>query len=133
MPASMLKRLARQFAAFCGVGVIATAAHYAVLAVLVEAGGVRASLAALIGFTVGGVVSYVLNRRFTFDSARSHAAAVPRFALVAGVAFVLTGILMEVLTTRAGLHWLVAQVITTGIVLVWTFLGNRFWTFRDAA
>ncbi|NJL08156.1 MAG: GtrA family protein [Methylacidiphilales bacterium] len=128
----MLVRLGRQFAAFSGVGVVATAAHYAVLALLVEAASLRASLAALIGFTVGGVVSYVLNRRWTFDSARSHAAAVPRFALVAGVAFVLTGLLMEALTVRAGLHWFAAQIITTGIVLIWNFLGNRFWTFRDA-
>jgi putative flippase GtrA len=129
----MLGRLFRQFIAFAGVGVVASLAHYAVLGVLVEAAAMRASLAALIGFTVGGVVSYLLNRRFTFDSARSHGAAVPRFALVAAVAFVLTGLLMEAFTARLGLHWLPAQVVTTLIVLIWTFAGNRFWTFRDAA
>jgi putative flippase GtrA len=128
----MLGRLFRQFIAFAGVGVVASLAHYAVLGVLVEAAGMRASLAALIGFTVGGIVSYLLNRRYTFDSARSHGAAVPRFALVAAVAFVLTGLLMEAFTTHLGLHWLVAQVVTTLIVLIWTFAGNRFWTFRDA-
>ncbi|ALK08666.1 GtrA family protein [Blastochloris viridis] len=128
----MLGRLLRQFIAFAGVGVVASIAHYAVLAVLVEGAAVRASLAALAGFTVGGIVSYLLNRRYTFDSARSHGAAVPRFALVAAGAFVLTGLLMEAFTAHFGLHWLVAQVITTLIVLIWTFVGNRFWTFRDA-
>lgn len=121
--------LARQFVAFFGVGLVAAVAHYGVLAVLVEAFAVRASLAALAGFVVGGVVSYVLNRRWTFDSDREHGAAIPRFAAVAAVAFGLTGLLMELLSVRWGLHWLPAQVITTGVVLVWTFLAHRFWTF----
>lgn len=127
-----MRALARQFSSFFGVGLLAAVAHYGVLAALVELLGMRASLAALVGFVAGGVVSYVLNRRWTFDSARSHAAAVPRFFAVAAVAFVLTGLLMELLSVRLGLHWLPAQIATTGVVLVWTFLANRFWTFHDA-
>ena len=128
----MLKRLLAQFTAYTGAGILAAVAHYGLLGVLVEAFAVRASLAALAGFVAGGIVSYWFNRRWTFDSARSHTAAVPRFAIVASVAFVLTGLLMELLTARVGLHWLPAQLLTTGVTLVWTFFANRFWTFSDA-
>ena len=128
----MLKRLLAQFLAYSGTGVLAAVAHYGVLGVLVEAFAVRPSLAALAGFVAGGIVSYFFNRRWTFDSARSHTAAVPRFAIVAAVAFVLTGLLMEVLTARVGLHWLLAQLVTTAVTLVWTFFANRLWTFADA-
>jgi len=29
-------------------------------------------------------------------------------------------------------HYVVSQMIATAIVLVWNFLCNRFWTFREA-
>jgi putative flippase GtrA len=30
------------------------------------------------------------------------------------------------------LHYLLSQVIATGVILIWTFLGNRLWTFKEA-
>lgn len=126
----MLLTLSDQFLRYALVGVAATIGHYGTLILLVESHAVDPVAASLAGFVVGGIVSYFLNRRFTFHaSERSHAAAAPRFALIAGVAFGLTGVLMHVFTEWSGLHYLVAQLVTTGIVLVWTFLANRFWTF----
>jgi putative flippase GtrA len=37
------------------------------------------------------------------------------------------------LTGPAGLHYLPAQLIATGLVLIWTFSCNRIWTFREDA
>lgn len=129
----MLVELAHQFLRYASVGVAAFVFHYATLIGLVESETLDPDLAALAGFVVGGIVSYVLNRRFTFDSDRSHGHAGPRFAATAAVGFVMTYFLMHGLTERLGMHYLLAQLVTTGIVLIWTFLGNRFWTFRDAA
>jgi putative flippase GtrA len=129
----MLVALARQFVSYVSVGFAALVFHYGTLIALVETGTLGPDLAALAGFVVGGVVSYVLNRRYTFDSDRSHAAAGPRFAVTAAVGFVMTYLLMHGMTERLGIHYLLAQLVTTGIVLIWTFLGNRFWTFRGAA
>jgi putative flippase GtrA len=36
-----------------------------------------------------------------------------------------------VFTAWMDIHYVLAQLITTGIVLVWTFFANRFWTFGD--
>ena len=126
-----MRRLAGQFAAFTGVGVVAAIVHYGLLVGLVEVGGVRPVPATLAGYVVGGVVSYILNRRHTFDSGRSHAQAGWRFAFVAGIGFLLTGLLMHVLHVRLGVPYLQDQVLTTGVVLFWSFLANRFWTFRS--
>lgn len=127
--------LARQFLVFAGVGLAAAVAHFGTLALLVERGLLGPVAASAVGFVAGGIVSYVLNRRFTFESTRSHAGAVPRFILVAGVAFVLNGVLMDLLVHRLGLFYLLAQVVTTGINMVWTFTGHRLWAFahRDGA
>lgn len=129
LPAPLL-RLAHQFVRYAGVGAVATACHYATLIAAVEVGGASPVLAAMFGFLVGGSISYGLNRSWTFGSDRAHEAAVPRFAIVAFIGFLLTGAFMALLTGPLGLHYLLAQVTTTGLVMIWTFLGHRHWTFR---
>ena len=121
--------LIRQFARFVGVGLAAAAAHFSTLALLVEMDAVGPVLASAVGFIVGGMVSYILNRRFTFDATRSHAGAVPRFIVVAGVAFVLNEALMWLFVHEAGIFYLLAQFLTTGITMMWTFTGYRVWAF----
>jgi putative flippase GtrA len=122
-------RLARQFSAFFGVGLVAAVVHYGTLIGLVEGAGAGPVPATLAGYALGGVVSYLLNRRHVFASDRPHREATWRFAVVAGVGFVLTGLLMALLTGRLALPYLPAQVLTTGVVMLWSFAANRRWTF----
>jgi putative flippase GtrA len=124
--------LKRQFSIFALVGVFAAIAHYGVLVALVEFAKWAAVPATLAGYVAGGIVSYILNRRHTYESHRPHEEAGWRFAVVAGVGFGLTWICMHVLHDRMGIHYLIAQVVTTGIVLVWSFVAHKFWTFRAA-
>lgn len=121
--------LSRDFSVFVLCGLVVTFVHYSVLVSLVETQGVSPVPATLAGYILGGIVSYLLNRRFAFRSDRPHREAGWRFALVAGIGFVLTGIVMSVLSGRLGLPYLLAQVLTTGTVLLWTFFANRTWTF----
>ena len=127
-----MRELARQVFTFAIVGVAAAAGHYATLVMLVELFGTDAVAASLIGFAVGGLISYPLSRSLVFRSARGHAAAATSFVAVAAVAFALDGVLMAWLIGRLGLHYLPAQVLTTLVLLTWTFTANRFWTFRPA-
>jgi putative flippase GtrA len=124
-----LRHLSRQFAAFSGVGVVAAIVHYGLLIGLVEGAGWTPVPATLAGYVAGGVVSYAMNRRLTYASDRPHAQATWRFAVVALVGFVLTGALMQAFTARLGAPYIPAQLVTTGIVLFWSFLANRLWTF----
>lgn len=131
--APFVVRLARQFAAFFGVGVMAAIVHYGILIGLVELAGTAVIPATLTGYVVGGLVSYGLNRALTYDAQRSHAAAGWRFAIVAGIGFGLTWLLMGLIHERQGVPYLIAQIITTGIVLVWSFLAHKYWSFGDKA
>ncbi|HZH11681.1 MAG TPA: GtrA family protein [Microvirga sp.] len=126
---SPLPRLARQFAAFFGVGLAAAVAHYGLLILLVERGGMHPVPATLAGYVAGGLVSYGLNRRHTYRSSRPHREATWRFALVAFVGFLLTWFLMHALTVWLGGPYLPAQVITTGVVMLWSFMAHKIWTF----
>lgn len=123
--------LQRQMSAFVFVGLFAAVAHYGALILLVEGLGWSAVPSTLVGYILGGVTSYLLNRRHTFETDRSHGEAGWRFAVVAGVGFGLTWLLMLGFVDRLGLPYLPAQVLTTGVVLVWSFCANKLWTFSS--
>ena len=125
--------LPRQISTYALVGVAATLAHYAVLISLVEGLVWRAVPATLCGYVVGGVISYLLNRRHTFVSDRPHQEATWRFATVALFGFCLTYAFMHSFVDRLGAPYLAAQAVTTVLVMFVCFFINRQWTFRAAA
>lgn len=133
MPIRLYPRQYRQLLAYVFAGGLTAVAHYAVLIGLVELADVAPVPATLAGFVCGAVVSYTLNRWVTFDATRSHGQASWRFALIAGGGFVLTGILMHLFTEKAGLPYLPMQLVTTAIVMVFSFLGHKFFSFADRA
>jgi putative flippase GtrA len=123
--------LSRQIIAFAGVGVAAAIVHYGLLIALVELVAWRPTMATLIGYIGGGIVSYTLNRSLTYRSERPHEEAGWRFAIVAGVGFTLTYGLMELLHGRGGVPYVLAQVMITGFVLIWSFFAHKLWSFRS--
>lgn len=121
--------LPRQLSTYALVGVAASLAHYSALVALVEAALWPPVPATLVGYTVGGLVSYALNRRHTFASDRPHEEAAWRFALVAFLGFCLTFLLMSLFVNRFGAPYLPAQIVTTVLIMFVTFFVNRLWTF----
>ena len=121
--------LARQFRSFLLVGGLCTLLQYAILVILVQGTGMDAVLASSIGFAASSVVSFALNRRFTFASRVGYGKGLARFAVVAGCGLALTAVLMTVGVDWLGVNYLLAQVATTGVVLLWNFFVNRSWTF----
>jgi putative flippase GtrA len=120
-----------RFARFSLVGGVATAIQYALLVVLVRGFGTAPAPASSIGFVLSAGVNYLLNYRFTFRSDRSHGPAAAKFALLAVVGLLINAAIMY-LMIGAGVHYLVAQVCATGVVLLWNFIGNSVWTFGMA-
>ena len=121
--------LVRQFSIFVIVGCTAALMHFLILGLLVELSVTGPVVGTMVGFVAGTLVSYVLNRHFTFRSSRAHTSALPRYLAVAGIAFLLNAGLMDLFTHRLGLFYLLAQALTSGIVLCWTFTGYRLWAF----
>lgn len=116
----------------CATGVANAASQYATLIGLVVGLGAPPVPAALFSYLVGGTLSYLLNYYWVFGSAKDHRVAAAQFLVVAGVGFVLTGVFMAALTGPLELHWLLSQVVTTGLVVVWSLGANRFWIFRTS-
>lgn len=133
MPLRRYPRQTRQLLAYILAGGLTAVAHYGVLVALVELAHVDPVPATLAGFVVGAVVSYALNRWMTFDATHSHAQASWRFGLIAIGGFGLTWVLMHLFVTRLGWPYLPMQLVTTGFVMVFSFLGHKFFSFADRA
>lgn len=131
MPLRRYPRQTRQLLAYIFAGGLTAVAHYGVLIGLVELAHVDPVPATLAGFVVGAVVSYALNRWMTFEATRSHVQATWRFGLIALGGFGLTWMLMHLFVTRLGLPYLPMQFVTTGFVMVFSFLGHKFFSFAD--
>lgn len=123
----------RLFVKFCLVGVLNTAVNYGAFAGLL-AWRAHYLAASSTGFLAGVVVSYLINRRWTF--ALAHQANWPeasRFLMVNLVALVANAMAMY-----AGVEWgrwtaRLAWCAAIGVSLNVNFFGSKLWAFRRAS
>ena len=121
----------RQFFSFGVVGGLSTAAQYVILIMLVQLMGIGAVPASAAGYALSSVLNYTLNYRYTFRSRRAHHQAFPRFAFISMTGLAINAGCMAIGVHYLGLYYLIAQVLATGITLLWNFAANRLWTFRE--
>jgi putative flippase GtrA len=119
------------FVLFALVGAFGTLAHYTIMITLVTGFEADAVVSSVIGYSIGAAVNYWLNYHVTFRSGARHLRTAPRFLLVAGIGFLLNALIMYILVKRWGAHYLIGQVIATGVVLIANYLANSLWTFRE--
>lgn len=121
--------LIRQFTRFASAGAMGTTLHYGALIALVALLGLSPVIATTLGATLGALTNYWLNHRFTFRSTRRHTETLPRFMAMAAVGIVLNGFIVGTLADQ-GLHYLLAQIAATTIVLFTNYMVSRLWIFR---
>ena len=127
-------RMIVQFLKFGIVGVSNTLLAFAVYTLLLKVFGVWYVAASAIGFAVGAVNGFLLNRRWTFNGARRRRADAGALGGRAGLrAGWSTSAWSTCSSSGAGLDELVGQACATAIVTVLTFVANRSWTFRESA
>ena len=119
----------QHFIRYSAIGAFATAAHYLLLVLCVELGGWAPWWASGFGAVLGAQVAYAGNRWFTFAHQGDISASWPRFQAVALLGALL-GMAVVALAVALGLHYVLAQMLATGLSLVLTFAVNRMWTFR---
>jgi len=121
-----------QFMLYSASGVVATGAHYAVMASLVRWASFPEVAASCAGFIVGALVKYPLNYRMVFASHERHADAVPRYVASLVLSFALNALVLAGLLRVLDAYYMLAQVLTTGSVLLVNFALARFWIFVPA-
>lgn len=119
-----------QFVKFGIVGVSNTLLTLAVYTLLLKVLGVWYLAASAIGFVVGAVNGFLLNRRWTFRGHVGDALTPVRWGVVQTCGLGVNEGLLFVFVHDARLDKLIAQVCATALVTVSTFFANRAWTFR---
>jgi putative flippase GtrA len=123
----------RQFIKFSMVGVVNTATDFYVyfsLTRLWDFWQEQYLVAAFLAFVTANLVSFVLNRRWTFrdDRSRIHL-QYSKFFLISLVGLALTLILMYLAVDRLEIWDVIAKPIIVFVVSLWNFGANKFWTF----
>jgi putative flippase GtrA len=119
-----------QFVKFGIVGVSNTLLFFAIYTVLLKGFGVWYIAASAIGYLVGAVNGFLLNRRWTFKEHVGDALTPVRWTVVQGCGLALNLGLVYLFVDGASLDKLLGQACATAIVTVLTFIANRAWTFR---
>jgi len=115
---------------FVLVGMLATLIHVVIFAGLIEVLGATPLQACIPAFVIAMLVSYALNRAWTFSASGRHCIELPRYASIS-----LLGLSLNVLITYVAvniLHWwyVSALALIVLVVPVMTFCLNRRWTFK---
>jgi putative flippase GtrA len=119
----------RRFLTFASIGLLNTGISAGVFLVLLHT-GTDVSAAAAVGFAVGALTSYALNRTLTFgDLERRHAVTAPRFLVVTAIGLAMTALGMRIAVRGIGLPALPGQVLVAASVSVLTFHLSRRWAF----
>jgi len=121
--------MGQQIPRFLFVGGVATAVQYVVFALGLWLDQAPAALWSGIGYLVGSVVNYWLNRRLTFGSSQLHRHSIPRFYAMVGSACLLNAGLVEALGHDSGVSPWPAQMVATAVTLVYNFTVSRTWVF----
>lgn len=111
------------------VGGINTLVCWVVIFVLMW-GGVIPEIANAIGYGVGIIVSYVLNKRYTFASKRSHREDFVRFCVAMGIAYGVNFIVLVVLYRGFGVNEYFAQIIAAVFYTISGYLISKIWAFK---
>jgi putative flippase GtrA len=119
-----------QFVKFGIVGVSNTLIAFAVYTLLLKGFGVWYLAASAIGFVVGAINGFLLNRRWTFRGHVGDALTPVRWFVVQGCGLALNEGLLYLYVDELGLDKLLGQALTIAVVTVLTFFANRAWTFR---
>ena len=86
-----------------------------------------------IAFSAGLVITYLFSILWVFDkrNLKSRAAEMSVFALIGVSGLGLTELLMWLFADKAGIHYMIAKVITTVLVFFWNFAAKKLLLFRN--
>jgi putative flippase GtrA len=120
-----------QFIKFGVVGLLNTFVHYLIFFLLFRIAGVEMITASALGYLLGVLNSFVLNRRWTFEvTGDGHRKDFVKFFSVNLISLAVNLLCLRMLVSSLQIWPELAQVIAIGCALLINFAGNRWWTFK---
>ena len=117
-----------QMARFGAVGLLNTGLGLAAIYSCMFLFHASAEIANFLGYAAALCLSFHLNKRWTFSSARPMGEAAPRFGAVIAIAW-LVNLAVVSLSARSGMNPYLAQLCGVAPYTILCFLGCRFFVF----
>lgn len=114
---------------FVTVGLVNTALALAAMFACMFFLNTSPAVANVLGYSVGFIVSFLLNRSWTFERSGTADRSLPRFALVCGVSYALNFIAVTAAVAHPAADPYLAQMLGAGIYTVCSFFGCRWFVF----
>ena len=111
-------------------GALATAADFAAVLALVELAGFHPGVATLLGCGIGGVINFLVNRLWAFDSSRPTIGMAARYAFVSASSAGFNAGLVALLLLLPGVPYVAIWWPVRGLVfLLWNYPLHRDYVF----
>lgn len=125
--------LIKQIWKFGLVGGISSLTDYAVLVFCVEALKFHYLFSGFLSFTVSVAVSYPLSMRYVFhtQSSLDKRQEFVAFVLLSSFGLVFNEAVLAACTEIAGMHYLVAKVLATAVVMIYNFISKKILFEKD--
>jgi len=122
------KKTFLQFVSYNIVGIANTLVGFSIIFLLMFI-GLSATLSNVIGYAIGAVLSYYLNKKYTFQSSTNSKTQALKFFTVLFVAYILNFITLQWLLEF--LNPYLAQLISAAIYTLSSFILAKFMVFGD--
>ena len=119
-----------KFLKFCVVGVTGTIIDFGLTWICKEKLKIHKFVANAIGFVVAATSNYILNRIWTWGSTNEQVGVEYfKFFGVSLIGLGLNTLILYLLHEKLKLNFWISKVFATGVVMVWNFLANHYFTF----
>lgn len=126
-----------KFWKFIGVGVINTLVGSLVMFLLYNVAHCGYWFSSAANYVVGSLVSYVLNKRFTFENRQKSSKTILRFIISISVCYLLAyGVakplaMLMLSGASANIQENLGMLIGMGLFVILNYIGQRFFAFRE--
>lgn len=113
------------------VGVLGTVLHLLLIIFLVEFMKMDPVLSSVIGFVIVLIFSYLLNKKWTFNSNSEGYMEFFRYTVVSLIGLLLNTAIMYFTVKILGWYYLYGQLLVIAVVPISNFVLNNFWAFKQ--
>ena len=119
-----------RFLRFCVVGVSGTIIDFGLTWFCKEKLHIPKFIANSIGFVVAATNNYILNRIWTWGSTNEMVGVeYAKFFTVSLIGLGINTLILYILNEKLKVNFYISKVFATGVVMIWNFLANNFFTF----
>lgn len=122
-----MKNRLKELFRFSFTGGVCFVVEFLCLTLLVELVHIPVLIATAIAFLISVAVNYAMCVKWVFTDARAGGTAVrTAFLITSGMGFGLNELLMWLFTGVMSIHYMIAKVVSTLLVMIWNYFTKRY-------